>query len=87
VVAERRRAQRYRLAAPVRVEGTKGITRDISTAGIFFETEQAQRIGDTIRLSIDFPDATVHCEGFVVRMEKLDGKFGVAVELTSYAFD
>jgi len=85
---ERRRAKRYKLALPVQLmkRGT-GVTRDISTSGIFFETKTAQSTGDTINLSVDFTDATIRCEGRVVRAKKLDSKFGIAVELTSYAFD
>ena len=85
--AERRRTERYRLAVPFHFQerGT-GVTRDISTSGVFFETDQAHSIGDRILLSVDFGDATVQCEGRVVRVDQLEGKFGIAVELTSYAF-
>jgi len=87
VDAERRRAQRYRLVVPVRLQKARGVTRDISTAGVFFETEGVQSIGDTVRFSVDFPDATVQCEGRVVRVEKLEKKFGIAVEFTTYRFN
>ena len=83
---ERRGAQRYRLARPVRLTGATGITRDISTTGVFFETAQSHSVGDAIRLSVDFGNTTLQCEGSIVRVEKLDSKFGVAVELTSYIF-
>ena len=85
---ERRRAQRYQLAVPVRLQdGSTGITRDISTSGILFETERAHSIGDTVNLSVHLREATVQCEGRVVRLEQVDGKFGIAVDLTSYRFD
>jgi hypothetical protein len=54
----------------------------MSTVGIFFETEKAHAVGDRIKLSVEFPDVVVECKGSVVRVETLDGKFGVAVELT-----
>jgi len=38
-------------------DGT-GRTRDISTSGIFFETDTAYSVGESIGLSVDFKDAT-----------------------------
>jgi hypothetical protein len=83
---ERRLGERYKLALPVQLKNGTGITRDISTSGIFFETENAHSIGDTIRLFLNFEAETLQCEARVVRVEPLDGQFGVAVELTSYVF-
>ena len=72
---------------PVKLAEGGGLTRDMSTAGLFFETVKAHAIGDPVGLSADLDGATVHCEGHVVRVEKIDGRFGVAVALTSYRFD
>jgi hypothetical protein len=83
---ERRRGQRFKLALPVQLKNGTGITRDISTSGIFFETESAHSIGDMIRLFLNFEHETLQCEGRVVRVEPRDGQFGVAVEVTSYVF-
>jgi len=83
---ERRKGERFKLALPVQLSDGIGITRDISTSGIFFETEKAYAIGDTIRLSLNFEHETLHCEARVVRVEPRNGQFGVAVELTSYVF-
>ena len=85
--AERRRAKRYPLAAPVHfAQGESGTTRNISASGLFFETEATHAVGKTIGLAVDFKDITVQGAGRIVRIEKLNGKFGVAVELTSYGF-
>ena len=85
---DRRRSQRYRLAVPVRLQdGSTGIARDISTSGIFFETERGHSIGDTVNLSVQLGEASIQCEGRVVRLEQVEGKFGIAVDLTSYRFD
>jgi len=62
------------------------MTRDISTSGIFFETERGHSIGDTVNLSVRLGGASIQCEGRVVRLEQVDGKFGIAVDLTSYRF-
>jgi hypothetical protein len=83
---ERRRGQRFKLAVPVRLKNGTGITCDISTSGIFFETESAHSVGDMIRLFLNFEEQTLQCEARVVRVEPRNGQFGVAVELTSYGF-
>jgi len=83
---ERRRGERFKVTLPVQLNNGIGTTCDISTSGIFFETERAHAIGDTIRLSLNFEHETLQCEGRVVRVEPRNGQFGVAVELTSYVF-
>ena len=83
---ERRMGERYKLPLPVQLNDGIGTTCDISTSGIFFETESAYAIGDTIRLFLNFEHETVLCEARVVRVEALNGQFGVAVELKSYVF-
>ena len=83
---ERRKGERYKLALPVQLNDGIGTTCDISTSGIFFETESAYSIGDTIRLFLNFEHETLQCEARVVRVEPRNGQFGVAVELKSYVF-
>ena len=83
---ERRIGERFKLALPVQLKNGTGTTCDISTSGIFFETESAYAIGDMIRLFLNFEDETLQCETRVVRVEQLDGQFSVAVELKSYVF-
>jgi hypothetical protein len=78
--------ERYTLALPVQLNDGIGTTCDLSTSGIFFETESAYAIGDTIRLSLHFEHESLRCEARVVRVEPRHGQFGVAVELTSYVF-
>jgi PilZ domain len=82
---ERRRGERFKLALLQLKNGT-GITRDISTSGILFETENPYSIGGTIRLSLHFEHETLQCEAQVVRVEPRNGQVGVAVELMSYVF-
>ena len=83
---ERRIGERYKLALSVQLKDGTGITCDISTSGIFFETESAYAIGDTIRLLLNFEHEILQCEARVVRVEPRNGQFGIAVELTSYVF-
>jgi len=83
---ERRIGERYKLSLPVQLNDGTGTTCDISTSGIFFETESAYAIGDTIRLLLNFEHETLQCDARVVRVEPRNGQFGVAVELKSYVF-
>jgi Tfp pilus assembly protein PilZ len=83
---ERRKGERFKLAVPVQLNDGTGTTCDISTSGIFFETERTYSIGDTIRLSLSFEHETLQCEARVVRVEPRNGQFGAAVELKSYVF-
>jgi len=83
---ERRRGQHFKLALPLQLKNETGMTRDISTSGIFFETERAHSIGDTIRHLLNFEHETLQCEARMVRLEPRNGQFAVAVELTSYVF-
>ena len=59
---ERRKGERYKLELPMQLKNGTGITRDISTSGIFFETESAYSIGDAIRLLLNFEHETLQCE-------------------------
>jgi hypothetical protein len=93
--AERRRAERFRVIVPVRLEEGSGITRDISTEGVFFETsERSLSVGASVRLALLFgrvqarkPPLEVECEGQVRRVEEIGEQVGVAVAFTSYAFE
>jgi Tfp pilus assembly protein PilZ len=86
VFEERRIGERFKLALRLQLNDGTGTTCDISTSGIFFETESAHSIGDMIRLFLNFKDETLQCEARVVRVEPRNGQFGVAVELKSYVF-
>jgi hypothetical protein len=83
---ERRIGERYKLALSVQLKDGTGITCDISTSGIFFETESAHSIGDMIRLFLNFEQEILQCDARVVRVAPRNGQFGVAVELISYVF-
>src|SRR5262245_44930489 len=78
--------ERFKLALPLQLKNGAGMTRDISTSGIFFETDRAYAIGATIQLSLHFEHESLQCKARVVRVEPRNGQFGVAVQLTSYVF-
>ena len=90
---DRRQARRYRIAVPVELDHGTGLTRDISTSGIFFETDQSCSVGTTLSFSLVLEHADpggpvrLQCQGEVVRVEQRESKVGVAVCFTAYRFD
>ena len=90
---ERRQALRFPMTLPVEFERGSGITRNISTSGVFFETDKVFSAGDPIRLTLvlepTFPGipTCLHCQGQIVRAEQHEEKVGVGVAFTSYRFE
>jgi len=91
---ERRQALRFPMTLPVELERGSGITRNISTSGVFFETDQVFSAGALIRLILVLEEPTypgtpirLHCQGQIVRAEAHEEKVGVAVAFTSYRFE
>jgi len=91
---ERRQALRFPMTLPVELERGSGITRNISTSGVFFETDQVLSTGALIRLILALEEPTypgtpicLHCQGQIVRAEQHEEKMGVAVAFTSYRFE
>ena len=82
-----RSARRYQVRLPVKDGEHIAFTRDISTAGIFFETPRAHAVGEEVGLETQFDDTRVRYAGRVVRVESINEHYGVAVALTSYRFD
>lgn len=85
--AHRRRDERISTSFPVTVNGSAGKTRDISASGIFFEVDEDTKLGSKIQFSVqlDTPGGILKlvCEGEVIRLEKRDGKLGVAAKILS----
>jgi hypothetical protein len=83
---ERRSEERFPLRLVVDVGGTLGATTDISVSGVFFEIPVEASVGDPIDLKIyveGSDDSLVQkCQGNIVRVERREGKTGVAVKIT-----
>ena len=90
---EKRQSLRRKGKFPVVLENSKGITRDFSNSGIFFETDKSftpgQAIDFTIVMEYVDPDRPVHlkCRGAIVRVEEKGNKLGIAATINSYSFD
>ena len=90
---ERRQAFRFPITLPVELEQGTGITRNISTSGVFIETDQVFLTGVLIRLTLLLElmcsaiSTRLHCRGKIVRVEREKEKKGVGVAFTSYWFE
>jgi hypothetical protein len=101
-IADRRNARRYDLLLPVmvrvpaEVQGLQeGETRDISTRGLYFVTEQDVQAGSELDITLTLPaelthgsDVFVRAAGKVVRVdprnEARNMRFGVAAVIERY---
>lgn len=94
--AQRNQRQRLRhvMAVPVELgDGARGVTRDVSANGVYFECKGGLESGHRISFDIllDGPDPEerirLRCDGAVVRVEALDGRVGVAATIASYSLN
>ena len=91
--SENRRTIRRKGAFPVELENGKGISRNFSSSGIFFETDKSftpgQAIEFTVVLEYVDPSRPVHlrCSGSIVRVEHKGQKMGIAATISSYTFE
>jgi hypothetical protein len=89
VQPEKRSSQRFHTALPVFLENAEGLTRDMSTSGVYFWKDGRCRLGELISFSIELytPEGRMmwKCKGDVVRTEALGNDVGVAVRITESA--
>jgi hypothetical protein len=95
--SERRSGSRTAVSVPVKVrhEGSEheGLTRDLSSSGIFIYSESGMKAGSKLELVIMLPPnmgmgpgGWTLCEASVVRVEESDGKgIGIAATLDHIA--
>jgi len=81
-----RSEKRVRAELPVKLGRAKGVTRDVSRSGAFFETDATCRVGSpvhfAIRLETPWGPAHFDCRGKIVRVERHDRTMGVAVQFS-----
>ena len=88
--AEKRSTERVAASFPVAQAKGKGITRDFSVTGIFFETEAHFEQGSTIDFIVDLDASAARhqrrrllkYQGEIVRIEQQGTRVGVAVKIT-----
>ncbi len=90
VLLDQRAAQRFGLALRLTIEGDEGATHDLSTTGLFFESETAYVPGQTFEMVLEFPGANgtrkLNCQAEVVRVTPVEQGFNVAVRLLTPLF-
>ena len=75
---------RERLSVKVLNDDRKGVTRDLSPSGVFFETDKQYEVGSIITMTVDFerPQGTrLRCVGTIVRVEDHGARVGVAIRM------
>ena len=85
---EKRREERIFMKRLVRLGRRTGIMRNISTSGVFFETDVDYAEGREITLAIELDgppekQLILRCRGTVIRIEHQDGKVGIGVEIVA----
>lgn len=82
-----RGSERVETILPVNIDGIKGITRDISSSGIFLEVESPIEPGRIVEflVTLDSPegDLVLSCQGEVVRIEEFEKSYGIATKILS----
>jgi hypothetical protein len=87
---EKRREERFVLEVPVLLENGTGVSRDISGSGIYFVTDLPLDPGGTVKFSVKLSHirpgkpVKLDCQGQVLRIEPVDGKFGVAATISEF---
>ena len=87
---DQRASVRFDTVMPLDVQGIEGWTRNISSSGVYFETDASQEIGSLVNLKIEFTlEGKRHqllCEGKVVRVDQQNDRIGVAARLLTPFF-
>jgi hypothetical protein len=84
---KQRKEGRENKILPVKVIGdsVKGVARDFSASGVYFEINSYYQVGSSIRMTIEFDSPQgmqLECEGTIVRVEGHGSdKMGVAVRM------
>jgi len=90
---ERRKAKRFTGQLPLELKQGRGLTRDFSTSGVYFETDRLLSPPEPIDFFLILehtglgPQVRVHCCGEVVRAEPNGEKTGIAVAVHSYSIE
>ncbi|RYF17144.1 MAG: PilZ domain-containing protein [Comamonadaceae bacterium] len=87
--ADRRGAERFGAAMPVRVDGRPGTTEDLSTSGLSFladhEYAPGARIDVVIEYLLDGHNYPLRCEAEVVRVERAGTGYRVGARLMPHS--
>jgi len=83
--SERRAAERFGAAMPVRVDGAAATTRDLSASGLSFVSDRTYEAGARVQVVIEYlldgHQYPLRCEAEVVRSDPAEGGFRVGARL------
>ncbi|QXE92395.1 PilZ domain-containing protein [Geomonas subterranea] len=88
-----RNSVRFKGEIPLEIKHGTGITRDFSSCGLYFFTDQQICLGETLELVMLLEHQNLgqmvrlRCEADVVRVEPECDRFGVAVAITRHLVD
>lgn len=87
-VPDRRGEHREALQLPLLLRlngGVHALTRNVSASGMYIEVQGVQAVAGTLSFEMPVPERHMRftAQGRIVRVEKLDGRTGVAVKLAS----
>jgi hypothetical protein len=85
---DKRLEARMSTTRPVQLDRGKGVTRNISTSAVFFETDVEYAVGSEILFAIELDGpagekSMLKCRGEIVRVELRGGKLGVAAKIVA----
>jgi hypothetical protein len=85
-----RSAKRVRVEVPVHLDQGSGITRDVSSSGVFFFTNQKISQGMSLCFVLELDHVfsgepvRLRCRGQVVRVEEAGERTGVAISISDF---
>jgi hypothetical protein len=83
--SERRKAERFPMRVQLSFGGGSGTTRDISGAGVYFETDYVFEAGNEIEFSLVVPDElNISCRGTIIRVDPMREHLGIAATIDSF---
>lgn len=89
--SELRADARFDTVLPIRIAGAPGEAHNVSTHGIYFETDVRQEVGSLVNFTVEFSlygrKHRLLCEGKVVRVEQHGDRIGVAARLLAPLFE
>ena len=87
LLVKEQRCRRYRTELATTVNGVQGTTHNISATGFYILQDQFCETGSRIDFWVDLGTHGVRlklfCEGEVVRVERVDRRFGIGVKVLS----
>jgi hypothetical protein len=87
-----RREERFDTVLAVKLAQGSGVTRNVSASGIYFVTEVELVAGMPVTFTLEFEDSPggpfrLKCEARVVRLERLEGGYGVGAAISHYELE